>query len=228
MIEQKIAEIRGRIACAAERSGRSPAGITLVAVTKTFPVENVREALTAGIKDIGESRIQEAQPKFEQLGGALERVRKHLIGHLQTNKAKKAVELFDMIQSVDSLRLAQEINKHAAASAKVRDCLLEVKVSGEETKFGLSPEEIRGVAAQVGELSSIRVCGLMAMAPYFDDPEQARPYFRHAKEIFNKLSSSFDPSQFTVLSMGMSNDFEVAIEEGSTLVRIGTAIFGER
>jgi len=228
MIEQKIAEIRGRIACAAERSGRSPAGITLVAVTKTFPVENVREALTAGIKDIGESRIQEAQPKFEQLGGALERVRKHLIGHLQTNKAKKAVELCDMIQSVDSLRLAQEINKHAAASAKVRDCLLEVKVSGEETKFGLSPEEIRGVAAQVGELSSIRVCGLMAMAPYFDDPEQARPYFRHAKEIFNKLSSSFDPSQFTVLSMGMSNDFEVAIEEGSTLVRIGTAIFGER
>jgi pyridoxal phosphate enzyme (YggS family) len=193
-------------------------------VTKTFPAENISECLRAGIKDIGESRIQEAEGKFKQVEG-IGVVKKHLIGHLQTNKAKKAVELFDVIQSLDSERLAVEINKAALAAGKVQDCLLEIKVSEEESKFGIAPEGLRELAESAAALKNIRILGIMGMAPFFENPEQARPYFAKLRKIFDEARAELKLPGFETLSMGMSHDFEIAVEEGSTMVRIGTAIF---
>jgi pyridoxal phosphate enzyme (YggS family) len=223
-IKDNLTSIQQRIAEAASRRERS-AEIMLVAVTKTVPAEKVREALALGIRDIGESRIQEAQVKFPELGDTLINVRRHLIGHLQTNKVKKAVELFDIIQSLDSMRLAVEIDQQAAKQGKVQHCLLEVKVSEEETKFGLKPVEALAFASQVATLKNIKVTGLMAMAPYFPEPEQVRSYFRKARELFDQIKDARLFNDFTVLSMGMSGDFDVAIEEGATMVRIGSALF---
>jgi pyridoxal phosphate enzyme (YggS family) len=229
MIKDKIEQIRERIAQAAQRRCANTTDVTLIAVTKTFPGELAAEAISAGVKDIGESRIQEAQAKFETLGVHLTGVRRHLIGHLQTNKAKKAVELFDLIQSVDSWRLAAEIDRQAAKLNKVQDCLVEIKVSDEATKFGLQPAELPALVRQAEtQLHHVRIRGLMTMAPYSDDPELARPFFRRAKAAFDGVRSSGEFPWFTILSMGMSNDFEVAVEEGATIVRVGTAIFGER
>ncbi|MBN1622206.1 MAG: YggS family pyridoxal phosphate-dependent enzyme [Endomicrobiales bacterium] len=225
MIKDNIDLIKNKIADACRRSNRNPGDISVIAVTKTVPVERVKEAIQSGIDEIGENKVQEAQSKIGDLPAA---VKKHFIGHLQTNKAKKAVELFDVIQSVDSLRLAQEINKSAAKINKIQDCLLEIKVSEEETKFGLSEEEAVSFLSKIEDLKNLRVLGIMAMAPYFDDKESYRPYFKKAKEIFNKIRENSKAADFNILSMGMSNDFEVAIEEGSNMVRIGTAIFGAR
>lgn len=224
--EERIRKIRERIIQASQRSGGG--AVTLIAVTKTFPASAVKEALSAGITDIGESRIQEAQSKFLELGDAAQGITKHLIGHLQTNKAKKAVELFDLIQSVDSLYLAEEIDKQANKLGKTQECLLEVKVSGEDAKFGCAPQDAEAFLEQSRNLSHVRFRGVMTIAPYFDTPEQARPYFRAAREIFERLKANNCFSGEPVLSMGMSNDFEVAVEEGATMVRVGTAIFGER
>jgi pyridoxal phosphate enzyme (YggS family) len=224
-IAENISRIQERIAAACRRAGRETCSVTLVAVTKTFPAECVREALVCGITDIGESRIQEAQRKFLALDGALTGVRRHLIGHLQSNKAGKAVELFDLIQSIDSIAIAGEVDRQAEKRGKVQDCLIEVKVSGEEAKFGIAPAEVDGLLAGMEQLAHVRVRGIMAMAPYFDDPEAARPYFRKARELFDRLHSSHD---LETLSLGMSHDFETAIEEGATMVRICTALFGTR
>jgi len=220
MIEEKIKSIKERIVVACGHSNIEPAGITVVGVTKMVNVKNIEAALKAGIKNIGESRIQEASAKFPLI--ELSGIRKHLIGHLQTNKVKKAVELFDVIQSLDRTELAREIDRHAKSLGKVQECLIEVKVSPEETKFGLAPEDAEGFISSVALLKNIKVNGIMAMAPYFDDTELARPYFKKAKQIFDSLRSR---AGISVLSMGMSGDFEVAIEEGANMVRIGTAIF---
>jgi pyridoxal phosphate enzyme (YggS family) len=227
MIEDNIELIRARIETVCNKVKRDPAEVTLIAVTKTVSAEDVNQALAAGVRHIAESRIQEAQQKFPLLKPLPDMV-KHMIGHLQTNKAARTVEMFDLIQSVDTLNLAEKIATHAVKMGKVQDCLIEVKVSGESTKFGLVPEQIDAVCAELQKLSGIRIRGMMAMAPFTEDPEQARPWFRMAHGIFERIQESAMFPDFSMLSMGMSHDFEVAIEEGSTMVRIGTAIFGER
>jgi hypothetical protein len=227
MIEENLKYIHDSIASACVRSGRRRQDVTLVAVTKTFSSSEVEKALTAGISGIGENKIQEAEGKFKELGARLSGIQRHFLGHLQTNKAKKAVELFDVIQSLDSLKLAREIDKCAAAAGKAQDCLIELKVSGEETKFGVSEHDIFDFAAQLAEFENINVRGMMTMAPYFEDKSLSRPYFKLAKQVFDRFLEK-RLNNFRILSMGMSADFEVAIEEGSNMVRIGTAIFGER
>ncbi len=226
-VKEKIEDIKRRISRSAEKSGRNPSDIKLVCVTKNIPPQKIKEAIQNGITDIGESRVQEAREKYTGLKN--HNLTWHLIGHLQTNKSKKAVEMFNLIQSLDSMRLAIEINKHSQEANKTQDCLLEVRVSEEESKYGFHPDDLGGVIKQVSKLSSIRILGIMTMAPFFDDPELARPYFRRAKENHEKFYSFFpSPNPYSsspILSMGMSNDFEVAVEEGSNMVRLGTAIF---
>ncbi|PIU83214.1 MAG: YggS family pyridoxal phosphate-dependent enzyme [Elusimicrobia bacterium CG06_land_8_20_14_3_00_38_11] len=202
--------------------------IKLVAVTKTVPIDKIIEAIGRGITIIGENRIQEAEKKFREFPETV-KVEKHLIGHLQTNKVKKAVELFDLIQSVDSIYLLEEINRQAEKIKKIQECFIEIKVSQEKTKYGLNPTELEGFMVKAEELKNIKITGLMAIAPYFENPELVRPYFHRAKEIFEQVRSHFliPASDFPILSMGMTGDFEIAIEEGSNMVRIGTGIFGE-
>ncbi|MDR2860680.1 MAG: YggS family pyridoxal phosphate-dependent enzyme [Elusimicrobiota bacterium] len=198
--------------------------IELIAVSKTFPYQDISEALKCGIKHIGESKIQEALPKFDHLNGELEGIKKHFIGHLQSNKAKKAVEHFDLIHSIDSLHLAKDINKHASTFHKIQECLIEVKVSNELTKTGIAPENANDFYMQIQEFSNILIRGLMIITPLTETVEDSRPYFRQGYELFEKMKNK----NFNILSMGMSGDFKTAIEEGSNMVRIGTAIFGER
>jgi PLP dependent protein len=195
----------------------------LVAVTKTAGAGQIIQAISAGITDIGESRIQDAVKKFQLIDR--KGVKSHFIGHLQTNKAKKAVELFDLIQSVDSHSLAAEIDKRAKELNKVQECLLELKLSPEETKYGLSAAEIFEFATKTSNYKNIRFRGLMMIAPYSSDPEENRPFFKNAKEIFDKVCSLVQGPDFDTLSMGMSGDFEIAIEEGANMVRIGTSLF---
>ena len=204
--------------------------VTFVAVTKTFPVQDVQEAINTGlIFDIAESKIQEALPKFEVLSNSINGINKHFIGHLQSNKAKKAVLNFDLIQSLDSIDLATDINRHAADINKIQNCLIELKVSAEESKFGVSKDKIIEIYEHcINNCKNIKVCGIMTIAPYFEDKEQVRPYFKKANDIFVDIKNKIKDENFKILSMGMSGDFEVAIEEGSNMVRIGTSIFGER
>lgn len=195
--------------------------ITLVVVTKTIDTPRIREAISAGATHLGENYVQEAASKWQDLGPA---VRWHFIGHLQRNKAVQAVRMFDVIESVDSLHLAEEIGRRAKALGKTPDILIEVNLAGEESKFGVSPEDALSLSEKVSAAEGIRMQGLMGMAPFVDDPEEARPYFACLKELWDKLPKE----QRRYLSMGMSHDFEVAIEEGSNMVRIGAAIFGQR
>jgi pyridoxal phosphate enzyme (YggS family) len=202
--------------------------VDIIAVTKMFPCEDILEALGCGIKNIGESKIQEAVPKFCQLGSLLFGVTKHFIGNLQTNKTKKAVENFDFIHSLDSLKLASDISRHAANFGKIQNCLIEVKVSKEDSKNGVLPKDVRDFYIKCLSISNISIRGLMAIAPYSDNPQDSRYYFRQVKNLFEGIKESFANPSFDILSMGMSSDYKVAIEEGATLVRIGSAIFGER
>lgn len=220
-IADNLANVRKRIAKAAEKSGRSPEDIKLVAVTKTVSVETVREAIAAGITDVGENYIQDALPKWREIG---DKVRWHFIGHLQSNKAKQAVKMFSLIQSVDSLKLAEEIGKRAKEIGLCAEVLIEVNLAKEASKFGVAPEEAAEFAAIASKVPGVKLVGLMGMAPFLDNPEETRPYFACLKKIWDKLPEE----QRIWLSMGMSNDFEIAIEEGSNMVRIGTAIFGSR
>ncbi len=215
-VAQRLTLVRERVAQAAERSGRSPAEVTIVAVSKFFPTQAIEEAAAAGIAHIGENRVQEAAAKVSSLRHLP--VTWHMIGHLQTNKAKTALELFDIIQTVDSLRLAEALSRRADRAIPV---LLEVNVAGEASKFGLSPQEVPQTAEAVARLPHLDMRGLMTMAPLVSDPEEVRPVFRELRRLRDALG-------LTELSMGMTDDFEVAIEEGATLVRIGRAIFGER
>jgi len=221
-----IARVRREIGEAARRVGRSPGEITLVAVSKTVAVELVKIAYNLGVSDFGENRVQDALPKiadFHPPG-----MRWHLIGHLQSNKAGRVVGVFDAVQSVDSLRLAQILNRHAEEEGKVLPVLLQVNVSGEASKEGMTVDETVGAARQIVALPCLRVHGLMTIAPLVDDAEEVRYVFRGLRALQIRLRQDVPEGSWDDLSMGMTDDYRVAIEEGATIVRIGRAIFGER
>jgi pyridoxal phosphate enzyme (YggS family) len=217
-IAERLAVVRGRIEAACCRAGRSPDEVTLVGITKGFLPDAVAEAVAAGLEDAGENRVQEAAAKIEVLAGRGVRPRWHLVGHLQTNKVKTALDLFAIIQSVDSLRLAQELNRRASRPVAV---LLEVNVAQEASKFGFTPGEFPTALSTISSLPNLDVRGLMTVAPVAGDAEAVRPIFRRLRELR-------DAAGLRELSMGMTDDFEVAIEEGATMVRVGRAIFGAR
>src|SRR2546427_6362272 len=219
-----IESVRQRIGTACLRARRDPASVTLVAVTKSQPPEVVSEAAQRGLTIFGENRIQEARAKIPLCPS---RLRWHLIGHLQTNKCRDAVELFDMIQSIDSLHLAEELDKRAEQAAKRVPILLEVNIAGEASKFGYQPEKLRGELEQLNALARLEIHGLMTVPPWTADPEKVRPMFRQLRELKDECEQRLG-APLPHLSMGMTGDFEVAIEEGATMVRIGTALFGER
>ncbi|MFB0526857.1 MAG: YggS family pyridoxal phosphate-dependent enzyme [bacterium] len=222
-IKENLERIEKKIRVKSELVGRDPQEITLVAVTKTVEVDRIEEAIAAGVNIIGESRVQEAKEKYGKVEG---RIIWHLVGHLQRNKARDAVKIFDLIHSVDSAKLAEEIDKQAKKAGKIQKILVEVNVSGEESKYGLGPEEIITFLKEVSRLPNIKVEGLMTMAPLYENPEDCRPYFRKLKELVEGIKAeNIENVEMIYLSMGMSNDFEVAIEEGSNMVRIGRAIF---
>jgi len=226
VIADNLRTVKSRIKAAALRCGRQPEDIRLVAVSKNVPAERIRDAVSAGATILGENYIQEAREKIALIGIEVEW---HFIGHLQSNKAKFAAELFAMIHSVDRMSLAEELNKEAGKGNKILPVLIQVNISGEETKSGIDPSGTRQLVQQAALLSHLSVQGLMTMPPWFEDPEEARPYFRALRKLRDGLAAEKIPNvSLTHLSMGMSGDFEVAIEEGATLVRIGTAIFGER
>ena len=216
--------IQQRIRAACERAGRAPDSVTLLAVSKTHPPETVRAAADCGQWLFGENKIQEAKAKIPLCPG---KCRWHFIGHLQSNKVRDTVELFQMIQSVDSLGLAQEINRRCEQAARQMPVLLEVNVAGEASKFGYPPERLLAELQELNALPRIELHGLMTVPPFVPDPEKARPHFRRLRELKERAEAALG-APLPHLSMGMSGDFEVAIEEGSTLVRIGTALFGSR
>jgi hypothetical protein len=227
MLKQRLEQVRERIRRAAESCGRDAGSVRLVAVSKTVAADTVREAIEAGVTILGENYVQEARDKFKAL--VQYPVSWHFIGHLQSNKAKYAVRLFDLIHSVDSLKLARELNKQAAKVDKVQQILVQVNISGEDTKSGISADEAPGLIAEIGRLKNIAVKGLMTMPPYFYQPEKVRPFFADLRQLRDRIKAQSPPEvSLDELSMGMTGDFEVAIKEGATLVRIGTAIFGER
>ncbi|HBQ37629.1 MAG: YggS family pyridoxal phosphate enzyme [Omnitrophica WOR_2 bacterium RIFCSPLOWO2_02_FULL_63_16] len=265
MLAERLSRVRERIHEACQRSGRAPESVTLVAVTKTVPVELIREAIALGVTDIGENRVQEARIKREALGqmrnaecgmrseeqrhsefripnSELGWVRWHMVGHLQRNKAKDAVELFDVIHSVDSVELAEELERQTARTGQATsdkgqatkeaaiEVFIQVNVSGEATKSGCNPDEVNQLAQAVQRSPHLQWRGLMTIPPFSDDPEDARPHFRRLRDLRDELQRSLHsafriPHSALLLSMGMSHDFEVAIEEGADVVRIGTAIF---
>jgi pyridoxal phosphate enzyme (YggS family) len=226
-IKENIEEINSIKYKAALKSGRNKGEVLLCAVTKTRGADEINEAIRAGITDIGENKVQEIMDKYEHI----DPVRWHMIGHLQTNKVKYIIDKVDLIHSVDSMRLAEEINKRAGQHEKVMDILVQVNSAMEESKFGASTEDARDLLDGILEnYPHIRVKGLMCMAPFEENPEDAAVYFAQVKELYDAYASEVKHERldFSILSMGMSHDFEVAIKEGSNLIRIGTAIFGER
>ena len=226
-MKANIETVRERIRAAAEAAGRAPESVRLVAVSKTVPAERVRGAVAAGLTLLGENYIQEARDKIAALADLS--VSWHFIGHLQRNKAKYAVRLFELIHSVDSLKLARELDKEAAKHGTVQDILIQVNTGKEASKSGVYAEEALALAREAGHLDHLAVRGLMTLPPYFNAPEKVRPYFRALRELRDRIQAEALPGvAMEELSMGMTGDFEAAIQEGATLVRIGTAIFGER
>jgi pyridoxal phosphate enzyme (YggS family) len=243
-IRENYIRVMERIERAAQRVGRDPKEIKLVAVSKTVEASRIQEAIEAGVSILGENYVQEAQKKIEVLGrpactepasrslaegrrfGEGRPVAWHFIGHLQSNKAKYAIRLFEMIHSLDSLPLAEELNRRAEQTGRVMKVLIEVNISGEATKFGTDESRILNIARGALSLNHLSLEGLMTMPPYFDSPELSRPYYVQLRELKERIVREGIPMK--ELSMGMSNDFEIAIEEGATYVRVGTAIFGER
>jgi pyridoxal phosphate enzyme (YggS family) len=226
-IKENVAQVQEQIAAACRRSGRRQEDVKLVAISKTFPAESIRAAYEAGLRDFGENRVQEAHAKRPALSDLS--ITWHLVGHLQTNKAKAARELFHWVHSVDSFRLAQKLEQAAIAGSGRLPVLLEVNLGGEESKSGVGEPEIVQLAEEVSQLGTLEVRGLMVIPPFLDDPELVRPYFRRLRKLAQEIASkNIVNVSMQELSMGMSHDFEVAIEEGATLVRVGTAIFGVR
>ncbi|MCE5315113.1 MAG: YggS family pyridoxal phosphate-dependent enzyme [Armatimonadota bacterium] len=221
LIADNLRSVRERIDAAARRVGRTGDDITLVVVTKTRSVEEIREAIACGATDIGENYVQEAEEKYGLIGDA---ARWHIIGHLQRNKARHVVEFAQLIHGVDNDALAKEIGRRAEAVGRVADVLIEVNISAEKSKFGIDPNDVAMLSRSISGIAGVRLCGLMGMAPFLPDPQKARPYFALLKKTWDKLPDE----QRLYLSMGMTQDFEIAIEEGSNMVRIGTAIFGAR
>jgi PLP dependent protein len=226
-IPKRLSDIRARMAESAARAGRSPSQIRLIAVSKTFPLDAVRVAYDAGQRDFGENRVQEALQKIA--GSADMRIRWHLIGHLQSNKARKAAENFTVVHSVDSVDLLDRIDQAAASTGRAPELLVQVDLALEPTKFGAPLDVVPRIFARAAACQAARVVGLMLLPPFVDDPEDARLWFRQLRDLRNRLADDgVPPALVAELSMGMSHDFEVAIEEGATMVRVGTAIFGER
>jgi pyridoxal phosphate enzyme (YggS family) len=223
----RLAEVRARIDAAARGAGRDPSSIRLVAVSKTFPIDAVREAYAAGHRDFGENRVQEA---LEKIAAAADLdLRWHLLGHLQTNKARKAAPAFAMIQSLDSVDLLRKLDAAAAESGRSTELLVQVDLAGEATKYGARPEEVPPIFEAASQCTAVRVVGVMTLPPIPDTPEDARPWFRQLQELRQQwLANGVPPAMLQDVSMGMSGDFEVAIQEGATIVRVGTAIFGSR
>ena len=228
MLRDNIAAIRERIIRAAERSGRQAKEVKLVAVSKTVDAGAIKEAIKTGLRIFGENRVQEARDKIAILRfeAANQDLEWHLIGHLQRNKAKYAVGLFELIHSVDSVALADELQRQADKAGRAQRILVEVKLSEEDTKAGIAEKDLAALVEHISGLKDLVLEGLMMMPPFFGNPEEARPYFRRLRELRDELQNN--GFNLPELSMGMSNDFEVAIEEGATLVRVGTSIFGER
>ncbi len=226
-IQTRLTALLARIQSAAAAAGRAGVGIRLVAVSKTFPPEAIRQAIAAGVSDIGENYIQEARDKFEALQGTA--VKWHFIGRLQTNKAKQAVRMFDLIHTLDSYKLALELDRCARRLHKIQPVLIQVNVAGEATKAGVAPEEALSLVRQAAALENIAVKGLMTMPPYFNAPERVRPFFAALRQLRDRIRhEEIANIGMQELSMGMTGDFEAAVAEGATLVRIGTAVFGER
>ena len=222
-IKENLLRVIERIENAAQRTGRDSSEIKLVAVSKTVESARIREAIEAGVSILGENYIQEAQKKIEEIGRP---VAWHFIGHLQSNKAKYAVRLFDMIHSLDSLPLAEELNQRAKQAGRITKVMIELNLSQETTKFGADKERLFNLVKGIRDLSNLSLEGLMTMPPYFDSPEMSRPYYIELRGLKEEMVREGIPIK--ELSMGMSNDFEIAIEEGATYVRVGTAIFGSR
>ncbi|PYU94669.1 MAG: YggS family pyridoxal phosphate-dependent enzyme [Acidobacteria bacterium] len=226
-LKDNIARVQERIAEACRRVGRRPEDVKLVAVSKTVPPDRIRAAYDAGLRDFGENRVQEANAKRAALSDLT--VTWHLVGHLQSNKAKLARELFHWAHSLDSLRLAQKLDQAAVSSGDRLPVLIEVNLGEEQTKSGVREQDVLPLAEQVSRLPTLELRGLMVLPPFFEDPEQARPFFGRLRDLAKTIEAANSPGvSMRELSMGMSHDFEVAIEEGATTVRIGTAIFGER
>jgi hypothetical protein len=224
IIKNNLEIINKKIKKAALKTNKNPEGIKLVAVTKTATIEQIKEAVSAGVKIIGENKVQEAKEKYQILNADIEW---HLVGHLQTNKVKYAIEIFDLIHSVDSIKLVKEIDKRSLQFGMITNVLVEVNVSGEETKYGIKPEEVEPFLKEISEFSRIKVRGLMTIAPIAEDKEKVRPYFRKLKELSKEIKrKNIKNVRMDYLSMGMTEDFEVAIEEGANMVRIGRGIFG--
>jgi pyridoxal phosphate enzyme (YggS family) len=224
-ISDNIQRCREKMAVSAEKTGRRLEDITLVAVSKTVPPARINEAIGAGIRIIGENKVQEAQQKFDEV----DEVNWHMVGHLQTNKVKYALKIFDLIQSVDTYHLAEEINKRAEKDGKRVPVLIEVNTSGEESKYGCNPDETEDLVLRISQLPSVEIKGLMTIGLFSDNPALVRPCFVKLRRIFDSLSGQNIPNvKMEIISMGMSADFDLAIEEGSNMVRIGTAIFGPR
>jgi len=225
-ISENLENIKARIDAACKKSGRDPKDITLVAVTKTVDTDRIVKAISLGIKDLGENRVQELREKADIIK---EDCRWHLIGHLQTNKVKYIIDKVSLIHSMDRLELAEEVQKRAEKLGITVPVLVQVNVAGEDTKFGISPEDTMEFVSQLGRMGNIKVKGLMTIAPLVDNPEKVRWVFENLRKLLIDISRErIDNIDMEHLSMGMSNDFEVAIEEGATMVRIGTAIFGRR
>ena len=223
----RLAEVRARIDAAARGAGRDPSAIRLVAVSKTFPIDAVREACAAGHRDFGENRVQEALDKIAASPDL--DLRWHLLGHLQTNKARKAAAAFAMIQSLDSVELLRKLDAAAAESGWSPELLVQVDLAGEATKYGARPDEVPPIFEAASRCTAARVVGVMTLPPVPDTPEDARPWFRRLQELRQQwLAGGVPPAMLRDVSMGMSGDFEVAVQEGATIVRVGTAIFGSR
>lgn len=226
MIKENVAEVEARIQAACERAGRRREEVTLIAVSKTKPVRDIYEVMETGIKDFGENKVQEMCDKIEMIQQPLNW---HMIGHLQRNKVKYIVDKATLIHSVDSLRLAQQISQEAQKKSVESNILIEVNVAEEESKFGLSTAEVIQMVEEISKLPSVHIKGLMTVAPFTDNPEENRPYFRNLKQLAVDIAEkNIDNVTMSVLSMGMTGDYEVAIEEGATMVRVGTGIFGAR
>lgn len=228
LLAVRLADVRARLAAASQISGRRPDEVRLIAISKTHPASVIQQVCQLGATDFGENRVQEAEGKIAEIGR--ENVRWHLVGHLQANKARRAVNLFDVIHSLDSLDLAQRLDRLCAEEGRdALPVLIQVDLGHEETKSGIDESGLTHLVESLGPLTRLRLIGLMTLPPFFDDPEQSRPFFRRLRELRDELNQRGAFGDRTgELSMGMTHDFEVAIEEGATMVRIGTAIFGER
>jgi pyridoxal phosphate enzyme (YggS family) len=224
----RLRDVRTRLAAAAQRSGRHPDEVTLVAISKTHPPAVIKQAIALGATDLGENRVQEAEGKIAEIGR--ENVHWHLVGHLQANKARRAVSLFDVIHSLDTVELAQRLDRLCTEQGRASlPVLIQVELGHEETKSGIDESELTHLVESLGPLTRVKLIGLMTLPPFFDNPEQSRPFFRRLRELRDELNQRGAFGDRTgELSMGMTHDFEVAIEEGATMVRVGTAIFGAR